>query len=75
MTLKQLVARVLREPVEKIVDEAGPETLPGWDSFNHIQLMVALEETFKVKLSTAEMDRMKTFAAVREVMRGKGIEA
>lgn len=75
MTVKQLVARVLREPVEKIVDEAGPETLKGWDSFNHIQLMVALEETFKVKLTTAEMDRMKTFAAVREVMSRKGIEA
>jgi acyl carrier protein len=27
----------------------------GWDSFNHVRLIVAVEERFKISLSTAEV--------------------
>lgn len=74
MKLNELMARVLREPVANLVDESSPDTIKGWDSFNHIQLMVALEETYRVRFSTVEMDSMKTVGAVKETLRRKGIE-
>jgi acyl carrier protein len=30
-----------------------------WDSFNHINLIIAVEQAFKIKFQTAEMESMK----------------
>ncbi len=31
-----------------------------WDSFNHINLIVAVEATFKIKFHTAELESLQT---------------
>lgn len=35
-------------------------SVPEWDSFNHINLIVAVEAVFKIKFQTAELESMKT---------------
>ena len=35
-------------------------SVPEWDSFNHINLIVAVESRFKVKFQTAELESMNT---------------
>ena len=41
----------------------GPATtaadIPGWDSFNHINLIVAAEVRFGIKFSTVEIEALK----------------
>lgn len=32
--------------------------VPEWDSFNHINLIVAIESQFKIKFHTAELESM-----------------
>jgi acyl carrier protein len=73
MNLNQLIGKVLRVKPEALNDESSPATLKSWDSFNHIQLMVALEEAFDVKFSTLEMDGMKSVSQIRQVLVQKGI--
>ena len=34
--------------------------VPEWDSFNHINLIVALEQRFRIKFQTAELESMPT---------------
>ena len=34
--------------------------VPDWDSFNHINLIVAVESRFKVRFQTAELESMQT---------------
>ncbi len=34
--------------------------VPEWDSFNHINLIVAIESRFKVKFQTAELEQLHT---------------
>ncbi len=34
--------------------------VPEWDSFNHINLIVAVEATFRIKFQTAELESMQT---------------
>ena len=34
--------------------------VPEWDSFNHINLIVAVEATFKIKFQTAELESLQT---------------
>ncbi len=35
-------------------------SVPEWDSFNHINLIVAVEARFKIKFQTAELESMNT---------------
>lgn len=41
----------------------GPETtaadIPEWDSFNHINIIVAVESRFGIKFSTVEVEALK----------------
>ena len=32
--------------------------ISGWDSFNHINLVIAIESAFSVKFNTTELERM-----------------
>ena len=34
--------------------------VPEWDSFNHINLIVAVESRFKIKFQTAELESMNS---------------
>lgn len=34
--------------------------VPEWDSFNHINLIVAIESRFKIKFQTAELEGLHT---------------
>lgn len=34
--------------------------VPEWDSFNHINLIVAVESHFKIKFQTAELEQLHT---------------
>ena len=34
--------------------------VPEWDSFNHINLIVAVESTFRIKFQTAELESLQT---------------
>ncbi len=35
-------------------------SVPEWDSFNHINLIVAIEARLKIKFQTAELEAMQT---------------
>ena len=68
----KLFAEILEIPVESITDETSPENTPQWDSLQAMNLVVALEGAFNVRLSTKEIVSMRTVGLVRKVLRGKG---
>ena len=69
----KVFSEVLRIPLARISDETSPENTPEWDSLQAMNLIVALEEAFKVRLSTKEIVSMRTVGIVRKVLRTKGI--
>jgi acyl carrier protein len=69
-----IFAEVLGIPPESISDETSPENTPKWDSLNAMNLVVALEGAFNVRLSTKEIVSMRTVGIARKVLRAKGIE-
>jgi len=40
--------------------------VPDWDSFNHINLIVAIEAEFRIKFQTAELETMHNVGALVE---------
>ncbi len=45
--------------------------IPGWDSFNHINLIVACESKFKVKFNTAEIESLHNVGHLVDVIAAK----
>lgn len=46
----------------------------GWDSFAHINLIVALEEHFGVSFSTAELGKMACVGDLITLLQEKGVK-
>jgi acyl carrier protein len=64
--------RVFREVME---DDAlqlsmldSPDTLPQWDSFAHVKLIIGLEEEFGVKFSIDEVAETKKVEGLRRII-------
>ena len=46
-------------------------SVPEWDSFNHINLIVAVETRFKIKFQTAELESMNTVGHLANLIEKK----
>jgi acyl carrier protein len=75
MRTLELIASSLQDKVENLSDATGRETHRRWDSFAHVQIVVSLEEEFKVKFSVSEIDSMSSVGSIRALLRSKGLAA
>jgi len=75
MTLRvaKVFSEVLGVPPDTITDDTSPDNTPQWDSMAAMTLVVAIEDEFDVRLSTAEIVSMRNIAIVRKVLGNKGI--
>jgi acyl carrier protein len=51
-------------PVDRITPESSPETIGNWDSMQHLNLVLAIEEKFGVQLDPEDIEQMKNIGAV-----------
>ena len=49
---------VLDDPSLEVRDDLRASDVKGWDSLSHINLIVAVEKEFKIRLTTAEVRRL-----------------
>ncbi len=70
----KVFSEVLGIPAESITDETSPENTPQWDSLQAMNLVVALEGAFNVRLSSKEIVSMRTVGLARKVIKAKGIQ-
>ena len=45
--------------------------VPEWDSFNHINLIVAIEQRFKIKFQTAELEQLHSVGHLADLITAK----
>jgi acyl carrier protein len=69
--LQSLFARILREPLSNITESISPKTLSSWDSLHHVELIMEIEDVYKVIFTTAEIIGLTSLARVREVLQSK----
>lgn len=72
--LHDVVARALKVPAASITDASSPETLRGWDSLSHLDLISEIEDAYAARFSTGEIMRVKSVADLRQLLRAKGLE-
>lgn len=71
--LRQAVAEVLKVPPETITEDSSPETIPSWDSLNHLLLISHLEIVFNVETTTEEVVGIGCVADIKKVLEGHGV--
>lgn len=55
-TLTQLLRDVLGNDAIEISPEMTAADIDGWDSFNHLNIIVAVETSFGIRFGTREID-------------------
>ena len=69
--IRQIAADAFAEPISKIQLQSSPQTLQNWDSLAHLNLVLALEESFQCELMPEETEQMTTIAAVVAIVERK----
>lgn len=55
----------------KLTPELSARDVAGWDSFKQIEIMVSIEERFKIKLNTREIDGLKNVGDLASIVAQK----
>jgi acyl carrier protein len=55
-------------PPERITGESSPETLERWDSPQHLNFVLALEEKFHFQLSPEEIEQMRNIGEIAKLV-------
>ncbi|MDB4856690.1 acyl carrier protein [Gammaproteobacteria bacterium] len=66
--LQNIMANVFGIKLEEINDQTSVENCEYWDSFQHMSLIVAIEEEFNITLDDDEVLRMKDFISIINVL-------
>ena len=56
--VKKIIASVFNLEVNSIKDNASPDNILNWDSLNHMNLIVSLEEEFIIRFTDEEISEM-----------------
>ena len=62
--VRSIASDVFGIPVAKITADSSPDSIENWDSMQHLNLVLAVEETFGVQLEPEAIEQMKTIGAV-----------
>jgi acyl carrier protein len=69
--VRQVVSDIFAVPVQKIGADSSPNTIEAWDSIQHLNLVLALEEKFNLQLSPEEMQQMRSVGQISAMLESK----
>ena len=69
--LNEIFRQVLDDDTIALSPEMTAEDVGGWDSMNHIFIVVEIEKRFSVKFQAAEMEELKNVGELAALVREK----
>ena len=66
--INQLLADTLKISTEQASENLGMDDVSTWDSLTHMNLIVAIEDEFKIELSGDDIAEMISFDAIRSTV-------
>jgi acyl carrier protein len=70
--LRSVIADVLGLDVDQVGASAAAGQLDGWDSFGHLQVVLALEAEFGVQFDPQKIPELTTVAKLQRYLESKG---
>ncbi len=72
--LINVLSQVLNIPANKINDNTDQEDVASWNSLAHLNLILAVEETFNIRFNTAVIPNLTNVAAFKQELRKADVD-
>lgn len=72
-TLKQVIATMLNIDAASINEDSSMDNVPNWDSLRHMNLILALEEEFKVSIPDEDAGNITSYKLIKLVLNDLGV--
>jgi len=69
--LNEIFRQVLGDDTIDVTPTTTADDIDGWDSMNHIFIVVEIEKRFGIKFQAAEMEELKNVAELAGLVREK----
>lgn len=69
--VQQVVADLFNLSAEQITVQSSPDTIESWDSLQHLNLVLALEQEFGVQFAPEEIETMNSVERILAVLSQK----
>jgi len=70
--VRSVIAGTLDLPESAITDTTRSDELTAWDSIGHVNLMMALEQTFDLELDVESFPTLDSVPAILDYLRQRG---
>jgi acyl carrier protein len=64
----ELVSSIMDVPAESLTEDSSPANVESWDSLKHMNLVLALEEEFGIRLNDERIMKMVSVGAIVETV-------
>ena len=71
--LIDLLADLFKIAPVSITDDLAMKDTDVWDSLKHMELVVGLEASFEIELSTDEIIAMQSVAEIKKILTTRGV--
>lgn len=65
---RRIVAEATRTPLEQLSDEAGIDTLQGWDSIAHVNIILAVEQVSGKQLTPEAIVSIVSVRTIADIL-------
>lgn len=69
--VRQVVSDIFAVPVERVAKDSSPDSIEAWDSMQHLNLVLAVEEKFNVQFTPEEMELMRSVGQIADLVKTK----
>ena len=66
--LTEIIRTILNITDLELRDDLTASDVPGWDSFNHINLIISIEEEFGIQFTSEEVAGMKNAGDLKRIL-------
>lgn len=69
--VRQIVADTFNLPPSQIQPSSSPDTIEGWDSLQHLNLTLALEQEFGAQFTPEEIEQLLSVELIADLLEEK----
>lgn len=66
--LRELFSLLFQVNASEISDDSSPQTIRAWNSLQHLNLVLAIEEEFHINITADQATRIRNFKAAAETV-------
>ncbi|MBV9082353.1 MAG: acyl carrier protein [Acidobacteriaceae bacterium] len=70
-TVTSIVAQIFQMPEDKLSPESSPDDIEAWDSLQHLNLVLALEQEFGVQFAPEEIEELLSIELIAALVEEK----